>query len=101
MYCFIGCYYSRNDQGEGSVTEESARIMLRRGIRPVEGGVSFSRDLRHRGYSLYGLVDGMCEEFARNIQCPHLLIKVLTWAGDELSRRLKNNNHGVFTSKTL
>ena len=59
------------------MTEESARIMLRRGIRPVEGGVSFSRDLRHRGYSLYGLVDGMCEEFARNIQCPHLLIKVL------------------------
>ena len=59
------------------MTEESARIMLKRGIRPVEGGVSFSRDLRHRGYSLYGLVDGMCEEFARNIQCPHLLIKVL------------------------
>ena len=59
------------------MTAESARIMLRRGIRPVEGGVSFSRDLRHRGYSLYGLVDGMCEEFARNIQCPHLLIKVL------------------------
>ena len=67
------------------MTAESARIMLRRGIRPVEGGVSFSRDLRHRGYSLYGLVDGMCEEFARNIQCPHLLIKVLKL---QTSRRL-------------
>ena len=97
MYCFTGCYYSSNDQGEGSVTAESARIMLKRGIRPVEGGVSFSRDLRHRGYSLYGLVDGMCEEFARNIQCPHLLIKVLYRDGNETSRKLKFHNRGALT----
>ena len=68
-------YYSRLMQGEGAVTEESARIILRRGLKSVEGGYIFSRDLRHRIMSLYGLTPDLCLEFAKNIKCPHLLIK--------------------------
>ena len=62
-------------QGEGAVTEESSRIILKRGIKKVDGGYIFSRDLRHRITSLYGLSPDMCQEFAKNIKCPHLLIK--------------------------
>ena len=66
----------RREQGEGSVTDASARIMMKRGVAEVEGGVSFTRDLRHKVPSLYGVSDDMAWEFARNIKCPHLLIKV-------------------------
>jgi len=62
-------------QGEGAVTEESARIILKRGIKPVEGGYIFSRDLRHRAPSLYGYHMEFSEEFCRSIKCPQLLIK--------------------------
>lgn len=66
----------RVQQGEGSVTDESARIILKRGVVPCEGGFKYSRDLRHKAISLYGLTDDLCFEFAKNIKCPHLLIKV-------------------------
>ena len=58
------------------MTPESLRIILKRGIVPCDGGFKFSRDLRHKAISLYGLTDDICFEFARNIKCPHLLIKV-------------------------
>ena len=72
----ITCDVCRTEQGEGSVTAESARIMMRRGVTECEGGVRFTRDLRHKVPSLYGISEDMAFEFARNIKCPHLLIKV-------------------------
>ena len=63
-----------SDHGD-SLSDESARIMTRRGVRAVEGGFIFTRDLRHRSLGLYGLSDTVLQEFARNIQCPHLVIK--------------------------
>ena len=64
--------------GENAVTEESARTMLKRGLKPSScgSGFVFTRDLRHRVPSLYGLPGEFLEQFARNIKCPHLLIKV-------------------------
>jgi len=50
--------------------------MMRRGVAETEGGVRFTRDLRHKVPSLYGISEDMSFEFARNIKCPHLLIKV-------------------------
>jgi len=63
--------------GENAVTEASARIMLQRGLKRSECGTGFvfTRDLRHRVPSLYGLPAEFLTEFARNIQCPHLLIR--------------------------
>jgi len=63
--------------GENAVTEESARTMLKRGLKPSScgSGFVFTRDLRHRVPSLYGLPGEFLEQFARNIKCPHLLIK--------------------------
>lgn len=63
--------------GEGAVTEEAARIIKERGIRRSDCGKGwvFSRDLRQRVGSLYGLHHDFLDQFARNIKCPHLLIK--------------------------
>ena len=64
--------------GKNSVTEESARIILKRGLRPSNcgSGFVFTRDLRLVLRNLHGLSGDFLMEFARNIQCPHLLIKV-------------------------
>ena len=80
-YIRISILFSRRLQGEGAVTEESARIMLKRGLKQSGDGFVFTRDLRHRVPSLYGFVDEYLEEFAKNISCPHLLIKVVGWEG--------------------
>ena len=64
--------------GENSVTEESARIILKRGLRPSNcgSGFVFTRDMRLVLTNLHGLSGDFLMEFARNIKCPHLLIKV-------------------------
>lgn len=62
-------------QGEGAVTDESLRLIMKRGVKKCEGGFTFTRDLRHKSRSLYGLSDEVCEVFAKSIKCPHLLIK--------------------------
>merc|ERR1719244_874523 len=63
--------------GEDAVTESSARTMLKRGLKlsSCGEGFVFTRDLRHRIPSMYGLPGEFLEEFARNIKCPHLLVK--------------------------
>ena len=64
--------------GKNSVTEESARIILKRGLRPSKcgSGFVFTRDLRLLLSQLNCLSGDFLAEFAKNIQCPHLLIKV-------------------------
>lgn len=63
--------------GENSVTEEAAHIILQRGVKKLEDGSGFvfTRDLRHRVGSLYGLHPEYMEKVAAGIKCRHLLIK--------------------------
>ena len=63
-----------SDHGD-SLSDDSARIMTRRGVRRTEEGFIFTRDLRHRSIGLYGFSDEVLQEFARNVKCPHLVIK--------------------------
>ena len=75
--CYNGLV-NRRDHGEGAMTEEAGRIMLTRGLKSTQGGFVFSRDLRQMSvFSLYGLSQEVLEQFAKNIKCPHLLLKVL------------------------
>ena len=64
--------------GVDSVTEESAKIILKRGLRPSTcgSGFVFTRDLRLVTRNLHGLSFDFLVEFAKKIHCPHLLIKV-------------------------
>ena len=64
--------------GEDSVTKESAKIILKRGLKPSTcgSGFVFTRDLRLVTRNLHGLSFDFLVEFAKKIQCPHLLIKV-------------------------
>jgi len=66
--------------GWGPVTREAAEIMLTRGLKEVDGGFTFSRDIRlmpldRRNYSLNKTSREFLLELAANIACPHLLIK--------------------------
>jgi len=74
--------------GKDNVTEESARIMLQRGAREVDGGWQFTRDRRLQVTSLYGLPPDFLLEFCRSIRCPHLLVKANSqaWDTEELNR---------------
>jgi len=74
--------------GKDNVTEASARIMLQRGAKQVEGGWQYTRDRRLQVTSLYGLPPDFLLEFCRNIRCPHLLIKADSqkWDTEELNR---------------
>lgn len=49
--------------------------MLKRGLKQSGDGFVFTRDLRHKVPSLYGFTEEYLEEFAKNLSCPHLLIK--------------------------
>ena len=76
VYIFLSYFKTfRVLQGEGAVTDESLRLIMKRGVKKCEGGFTFTRDLRHKARSLYGLSDEVCEVFAKSIKCPHLLIK--------------------------
>ena len=62
--------------GEDPLTKESLGILLKRGLQNIdESYFSFSRDLRHKCPSLNSFSPEQAEQFARNIKCPHLVIK--------------------------
>jgi len=66
--------------GWGSVTGEAAEIMLTRGLKEVDGGFVFSRDIRlmpldRRNYNLNKVSREFLLHLAENISCPHLIIK--------------------------
>jgi len=57
------------------LTDESAEILLQRGLQKVgEDSYEFTRDLRHRVPGLYGLTEEFLEEFAKSVKCPTLLV---------------------------
>ena len=66
--------------GNGEIPIESARIILKRGLKQNGEGYSFTRDTRFLLWAnqsqLYGLPRSFHLELARNIQLPHLIVKV-------------------------
>lgn len=66
--------------GNGEIPAESAKIILKRGLRKTEEGYSFTRDLRFLLWSsrsrLYGMPRSFYLEMAKQITTPHLIVKV-------------------------
>jgi len=60
--------------GEEGITEEAAKVFMKRGLKREAEGFVYTRDLRHRARSLYGIPTESLKEWARNIRCPHLII---------------------------
>jgi len=62
------------------VSRESAEILLKRGMKPIDendpnSAFYFTRDLRQKAVSLYGYTTDVIKEFASHIKCPHLIVK--------------------------
>lgn len=60
--------------GEEGITREAAKIFMKRGLKNNTDGFVYTRDLRHRARSLYGIPTEFLIEWAQNISCPHLII---------------------------
>ena len=61
---------------QDSLTKEASEILLKRGLKNIdESYFTFSRDLRHKSPSLNSFSPEQAEQFAKNIKCPHLVIK--------------------------
>ena len=67
--------------GNGEIPIESAKIILKRGLKKDGEGYSFTRDKRFLLWAnqsqLYGMQRSFHLELARNIQMPHLIVKVV------------------------
>lgn len=80
--------------GKEVITDESADILLKRGLKRVRDGTeidacfTFTRDIRHRVTSLYSLTQEVIEDFASRITCPFLLIKATGGRGYEDPKNL-------------
>jgi len=64
--------------GEGSITMEAAKCLVKRGTKSAAGEdnkIVFTRDPRHQLRDLPGLPHEYCQQLARSITCPHLLIR--------------------------
>jgi hypothetical protein len=66
--------------GNGEIPVESAKIILKRGLRRNIQGYSFTRDSRFLLWAnqsqLYGMPRSFHLELARKIKIPHLIVKV-------------------------
>ncbi|XP_023345374.1 uncharacterized protein LOC111714484 isoform X2 [Eurytemora carolleeae] len=73
----LGRATNGGEDSNHGITEKGVQIIMQRGIQKSECGTGwvFSRDLRHRVGSLYGLYNHNLEQVATNIHCKHLLIK--------------------------
>lgn len=71
---------SHQIHGKESITENSAKILLKRGLKKHEESEDpdsweFTRDLRHRVTSLYGYPQEVMRRISSEIKCPHLIVK--------------------------
>lgn len=57
------------------ITPEQAQPLLERGIRPVDGGFSFTYDLGLRAASMLRFTEAQIERFFRRVTAPVLLIR--------------------------
>lgn len=72
---------SHQMHGNESITVESAKILLQRGLKKVsdtEDKWEFTRDLKHRIAALYGYPQEVMTKLASEVKCPHLIVKVRT-----------------------
>ena len=58
----------------GDIALESARLLVNRNIKEVEGKLLFTTDRRLRTFSSLRMTEEQAEAFMRNIQCPVLVI---------------------------
>jgi len=63
--------------GEGSITMEAAKCLVKRGTKGAgeDGKIVFTKDRRHQLRDLPGLPHEYCQQLARSISCPHLLVR--------------------------
>jgi len=63
--------------GEGSITMEAAKCLVKRGTKSAggDGKIVFTKDRRHQLRDLPGLPHEYCQQLARSITCPHLLVR--------------------------
>lgn len=70
---------SNQIHGQESITVDSAKILLERGLKKAQDGKEdsweFTRDLKHRITSLYGYPQEVMRTVAAEVKCPHLIIK--------------------------
>lgn len=72
---------SHQMHGENSLTEDSAKILLERGLKKAaesnedEDKWEFTRDLRHLVRPLYGYAYEIMKQVSTEVKCPHLIIK--------------------------
>merc|ERR1719495_1986120 len=76
---------------ETTFTKESAEILLERGLKEVDGGFSFRRDLRQILPSMFNTdIDDYANQ-AKLIQCPLLFIKTNKGLADEFASSMLEN----------
>merc|ERR1712086_739415 len=71
---------SHQMHGENSITEDSAKMLLERGLKKAteseehEDKWEFTRDLRHLVRPLYGYAYEIINTVSSEVKCPHLII---------------------------
>lgn len=85
--------------GRGSISKEAVETLMARGLREVEGGFTWSADLRLRIPTAFNMVQEITEEYGSKVACPHLLIKgtdshkyMADESYDRLLKNFRNNN---------
>ena len=86
---------SHQIHGTESITEDSAKILLQRGLKRVsssqpeteEDKWEFTRDLKHRVAALYGYPQEVIRKLASEVKCPHLIVKAIQGNLYEVSYR--------------
>ena len=88
---------SHQIHGAESITEDSAKILLQRGLKRVSSSSSpqeteedkweFTRDLKHRVAALYGYPQEVIRKLASEVKCPHLIVKAIQGNLYEVSYR--------------
>jgi len=93
--------------GLGSINKEGVETLMTRGLRKVEGGYTWSADLRLRVPTVFNMVQEISEEYGSRVSCPHLLIKAtnsIKYMSDENYERflkLYRNNNPMFCYREL
>ena len=93
--------------GWGSINKEAVETLMIRGLREVEGGFTWSADLRLRIPTAFNMVQEITQEYGSKVVCPHLLIKGTDsqryMADENYDRLLKNfrNNNPKFCYREI
>ena len=94
---------SHQIHGTESITEDSAKILLQRGLKRVsssqpeteEDKWEFTRDLKHRVAALYGYPQEVIRKLASEVKCPHLIVKAIQGNLYEVSTQYRFFGHFI------